>query len=130
MATHAGKEGAVYIGANQIAEVIDWSVDESMTPIDDSELSDTWDTHLAGPQNASGQMTCHWDETDTNGQGAMTNAASVTLNLYPEGNSSGDVFYTGTVSITSIGRSASRQGTVQAVYGFTVNGALTQSTVS
>jgi len=130
MATHAGKEGVVYIGANQIAEVVDWSIDHTMSPIDDSNLSDTDDTHLAGTQNWSGSITCHWDETDTNGQGAMTIGASVTLNLYPEGNASSDVYFTGTASITSIGRNASRQATVQATYGFTGNGALTQATVA
>ena len=90
MANHKGSEGAVYVGANAIAEITDWTMEETMRPIDDSELGDTADTHQAGPTDAGGTVVCWWDETDTNGQEALTIGASVTLNLYPVGNTSGD----------------------------------------
>ncbi len=129
MANHKGSEGTVAIGANTIAEIRSWSISESGTTIDDSELADTWDTKLPGPQSWSGSIECYWDETDTTGQGAMTTGAIVTLNLYPEGNVTGDTYYTGSAIITGIERSGARDGMVEASYSFEGSGALTQSTV-
>jgi hypothetical protein len=42
-----------------------------------------------------------WDETDTNGQQAMSVGASVTLNTYPEGSSSTDSYKTGAAIVES-----------------------------
>jgi len=130
MATHAGKEGLVQIGANTVAEVTDWSIEESMNPIDDTELSDTARTHKAGTTTWTGNLTCHRDETDTNGQGALTIGASVTFNLYPEGNTSGDTYKTGTASVTKIGLSTAIDGLVEVTFEFLGNRALSESTVT
>lgn len=130
MANHAGSEGAVYIGANQVAEVRNWSLEQSADTIDDTVLGDTAKTHKAGLTEWSGSMDCFWDETDTNGQGAMTIGASVTLNLYPEGNVAADIYYTGTATITGISREGSHDGMVEASYSFQGSGALTESTMT
>ena len=130
MANHKGSEGHVAIGANTVAEVRSWSLDEQIGTIDDTVMGETDATHQTGIGSWSGSMTCFWDETDTNGQGAMTKGASVTLNLYPEGDTTGDTYYTGTATITGIGRSAGFDGMVEASYSFTGNGALTESTAT
>jgi len=129
MATHKGSEGLVKIGANTVAELTGWSVTETMTPIDDSELSDTASTFLTDRTGWTGSIECHWDETDTTGQGAMTIGASVTLAMYPEGATTGDVYYTGTALITNIERSGASGDTVRASYSVQGTGALTESTV-
>ena len=128
-ANHKGSEGTVKFTTNAIAELRGWSVTENNTVIDDTTLTDTWETKQAGNSNWSGDFTTFWDETDTNGQMAATIGASVTLNLYPEGATTGDVYYTGAAIITSIGRNAAVNGMVEATYGFTGNGVLTKSTV-
>ena len=129
MTTHAGKEGVVKVGANTVAEVTDWSLNESANPIDDTELADDWATHKVGLKSWDGSLTAFWDPSDTNGQGAMTIGASITLNLYPEGADSADTYYTGTCTITGKGREAAKDGMVSASFTFTGNGALTETTV-
>ena len=129
MATHAGKEGTVKVGANTIAEIRDWSITETGENFDDTSMGDSARTHLATVSSWEGSVTCFWDETDSNGQGAMTINASITANFYPEGAVSADTYYTGTASVTSIGRSASVDGGVEATFGLQGNGALTETTV-
>lgn len=129
MPTHSGHEGIVKIGANTVAEVTSWSIEESAETIDDTALSDTAKTFIAGQTSWTASIECHWDETDTTGQGAMTAGSTVTLNLYPEGDASGDTFFTGSAIITSISRAGGGGSTVTASFSAQGNGALTSSTV-
>lgn len=129
MTTHIGNDGQVKLGANIVAEVTAFSFTERAAVADDSQLSDAWDTHLVGSKSWDGELTCWWDETDTNGQVAMTPGASVTMNLYPEGSTSGDTYYAGAATILEIIRSATRNGTTTVTFRFQGNGALTPSTV-
>lgn len=132
MGTHWGNEGQVKLGANTVAEMIEWEFTESVQPVDDTSMGDAYKTHIVGSgiKEWSGSMTCHWDETDTNGQVAMTVGASVTLNLYAEGSTSGDVYWTGTATITERSQTVKMDGeTSRAAFTFMGNGALTRSTV-
>lgn len=130
MANHSGHEGVVKIGSNTIAEVTSFSMDQSAAVIDNTELADTWTTHIAGQNSWSGSVECHWDETDTNGQVALTIGASVTLNLYPEGATTGDKYWSGTATVNSLSVSSASGSTVQASFSFTGNGVVTLSTAA
>jgi len=77
----------------------------------------------------SGSLDVFWDETDTSGQGALTIGSEVTLNVYPEGDTSGDTYYTGTAIVTGVSRSASFDGLVEASVSVQGTGALTSTTV-
>jgi hypothetical protein len=129
MATHKGSEGIVKIGTNTVAEVTGFSFDETADTIEDTELSDSARTYVSDLTSFSGSIDCMWDETDTTGQGAMTAGASVTLNLYPEGATTGDTYYSGTALITSISRANAIGAMVTASFSFQGTGALTSSTV-
>lgn len=129
MANHKGSEGVIRVGSNTVAEVRSYSYETQMDPIEDSVMGDTWKTHQSGMQSWSGQLTCWWDETDTTGQVALVEGASVTLNLHPEGNSSGDKYHTGTALITGVQIQAAHDGMVEAIITFQGTGALTLSTV-
>lgn len=132
MATHWGYEGQVKIGANAVAELEEWSFDQSVSPVVDTAMGDTAETHIAGSgiSRTEGSLTCHWDETDTTGQGAMTVGASVTLNLYPEGASSGDVYWTCTASIIAAGLTVKKDGeTIKRSFRWLANGAVTRATL-
>ncbi len=132
MSTHWGLEGSVRLGSNAVAEMIEWEFTEKVEPVDDTSMGDAYKTHIAasGIKEWSGSMTCHWDETDTNGQVAMTVGASVTLNMYPEGATTGDTYWTGTASITERGQTQKMDGeTIRATFSFMGNGALTRGTV-
>ena len=133
MGTHWGNEGTVKIGANAIAEIDEWEFTESVDPVDDTSMGDTYATHIAnsGIKKWNGSMTCHWDEADTNGQVLMIPGASLTLNLYPEGATSGDIYWTGTASITERGHTVKKDGeTEKATFTFLGNGALTRGPVA
>lgn len=129
METTAGNDGTVKIGANTVAEITAWSISETGETADDTALGDTWRSHKQTLKGWEGSISCFWDETDTTGQGALTIGASVTGNFYPEGAVSGDTYYTGTMTVTAIARSAALDGIVTAEFSVLGNGALTESTV-
>lgn len=130
MGTHHGKDGVVKVAANTVAEVKEFSVESQTEIVDDTVMGDAWKTHLAGQKSWSGSLTCNWDETDTNGQEALTDGASVTLNLYPEGADTGDKYLSGTATITGITVGAAVDGVVSRTFTFTGNGALAWATAT
>lgn len=129
MATHKGSEGVVKVGSNTVAEVRDWSITISSDTVEDTTMGDSARTYKPSLTSASGSISAYWDETDTTGQGAMTAGSEVTLNLYPEGDTAGDTYYTFSAIITEEGASASFDGMVEASYSFSANGAVTTTTV-
>lgn len=130
MATHTGKDGAVYVGANAVAEVRDWSVEQTSEVVADTVMGDDWVTNKQTLSSWTASLNCYWDETDSTGQEALTVGAEVTLNLYPEGNTTGDAYYTGSAIVTSISVSLAFDGMVERSISATGNGALTSTTVS
>jgi hypothetical protein len=130
MANHKGSEGLVKIGTDTIAEVKDWSFDETADTTEDTVMGDAARTRKATLTSANGSINAFWDEADTAGQGAMTVGAEVALKLYPEGATTGDTFYSVSAIITSIGRSASFDGMVETSFSWDANGAVTPATVS
>ena len=129
MANHTGNGGAVKIGANTVAEMLDWSLTEGVNVIDDTVVGDAADTHQVGTTNWSGSVNCYWDETDATGQEAMTIGASVELHLEPDGAATGDIDFNGTATINSIERASANNSIVTANFSFTGNGALTRTVV-
>tara|TARA_A100001015_G_scaffold318614_1_gene439012 strand:+ start:82 stop:471 length:390 start_codon:yes stop_codon:yes gene_type:complete len=128
MAVHKGSEGIVKIGANTVAEVVGFSVDETSDTIESTALSNSARSYVADLVGFSGTIDCHWDETDSTGQGAMTVGSSVTLNLYPEGSASSATYYTGTAIITSISKANAIGSIVSASFSFQGTNALTSAT--
>jgi len=129
MANFNGNGGVVKNGANTIAEVLDFSIDETANTVDDTVLGDAASTHLAGLDSWSGSINCYWDDTDTNGQVAMTIGQSVTLNLLPEGAAGGQAEYSGTATITGISRAIANDSIITQSFTFTGSGVLTVGTV-
>lgn len=123
MATFSGNNGVVRIASDSIKEVMSFTVNQNMEPIDDTVMGDSWRTHLAGLKTWDGTVECRWDDTDTAGQGALSIGASVTLDLYPEGISGYKL--SGLVSVTSISQTQSYDNTtVTRTFTFQGNGAL------
>ena len=130
MANHKGSEGLVKVGSNTVAEIKDFSLSETAETIDDTTMGDSARTKKTSLTTASGSMTAFWDETDSDGQGAMTVGAEVTLNLYPEGATTGDTYATLSALITEKGVSTTLDGMVETTVSFEANGAVTWSTVA
>lgn len=129
MAIHKGSEGTVKVGSNAIANIRSYSIEESADTLEQTIMGATSRAYVASLSTFSGSVDVYWDETDTNGQGALTVGAEVTLNFYPEGDASGDTYYTGTAIVTGITRSASFDGNIEASISVQGDGALTETTV-
>ena len=129
MATHKGSEGTVKSGANAIAEIRSYTITETADVLEDTSMGDTSRTYLSSLKTFTGSIDCFWDETDTQGQLTLDPGSSVTINIYPEGRTSGDTYYTGTVLITEKSVTASFDGMVEASFSFQGTGALSETTV-
>lgn len=129
MAVHKGSEGTVKVGANAIAEIRSYSIEETGDTLETTTMGDTARTYTASLTSWSGSVDVYWDETDTTGQGALTVGAEVTLNVYPEGDSAADTYYTGTAIVTGVTKNASFDGLVEASVSLQGTGALTSTTV-
>lgn len=130
MATHTGSEGTVKVGANAIAEIRSFSIEESADTLEDTTMGDGARTYKPSLTTYTGTIDVLWDETDTTGQGALTIGAEVTLNLYPEGDTSGDTYYTGAAIVTGRTINSSFDGLVEMSISVQGNGALTETTVA
>lgn len=124
MATHHGLDGVVKVGSNVVAEVRSFEIETQQDTVDDSVMGDSWHSHLTGLKSWSANVECLWDETDTNGQVALTIGASVSLTLGPEGATNPDVIYSGTATVKSIGVATPHDGVVTRRIAFEGNGAL------
>ena len=131
MSTFLGKEGAVYIGSNAVAEVRDFSVETTAETVDATVMGSTGDFMVkkATQKSWTASVNCYYDSSDTNGQLSMDEGSEVALKLYPEGNTSGKKYYYGQLIITSISRSASFDGLVEISFSGDGTGALTEDAV-
>ena len=130
MATHLGREGTVQVGSNAIAEIRGFSIDETIDVVEDTSMGDSSKTYLASIKDFSGTVDVLYDETDTNGQTALSLGSSVTLNFAPEGTSSGDVKLTGTAIVTGKSITSSFDGLVESTITVQGTGGLTTTTYS
>lgn len=128
MTTHIGNEGTIKIGSNTLGELRSWSIEETVETVDDSAIGDASDTHLVGSKAWSGEASCAYDADDTNGQVALAIGASVALNVYAYGTTTGNKYLSGTVTVTKVGRQASRNGLIEQSFSFKGNGALSIAT--
>jgi predicted secreted protein len=129
MTVHKGSEGTVKVGVNPIAEIRSYSLEESADTLETTSMGDTARTYLPSLSTFSGSVDVYWDETDATGQGALTIGSEVTLNVYPEGDASSDVYYAGSAIVTGVTRTASFDGVVEASITLQGTGALTSTTV-
>ena len=129
MTTHTGSEGTVKVGANTIAEIRSFSIDETGDTLEDTTMGDTARTYKSSLTSFSGSVDVFYDETDTTGQGALTVGAEITINAYPEGDTAGDTYKTGSAIVTGVSLTSSFDGMVESSITFQGNGALTTTTV-
>tara|TARA_R100001460_G_scaffold39764_1_gene74679 strand:+ start:4523 stop:4924 length:402 start_codon:yes stop_codon:yes gene_type:complete len=133
MATHTGSEGTVKVGTagsdTAIAEIRSFSIEETADTLETTSMGDTARTYVPSLKQFTGSVDVFWDETNTGGQTALTVGASVTLNLYPEGATSGDTYYGGTAIVTGRTINSTFDGLVEMTISVQGSGALTETTV-
>ena len=129
MATHVGTSGVVKVGSDTVAEITGFNIDQTSDTVEDTTLTDTAKTYKVLRSDATGTIECHWDETDTTGQGALTIGAEVTLNLYPEGDTAGDTYYTGTAIVTGLSQAITLDGVISRTINVQFSGGVSTTTV-
>ena len=127
MAVRHGKDGVVKQGSNTIASVTSWKMSEKAATADKSAMGDTYESHLVGLLSGDGSIDCLLDPSDT-AQEALTIGASVTLNLYPQGTTTGLKYLTFTATIVSLDFAGSLTEPSKRSFGFKANGTISWST--
>lgn len=128
MATHHGKEGVVTAGGTAIGELTGFTIETTGDVVEDTQLSDSEKSFLAGRTSFSGTLEMHYDETDAQ-QETLTAGSSISFVLLPEGNTTGDQSFTGSGIITGMSINNAMDGIVSRSVTFQGTGSLTKSTV-
>jgi predicted secreted protein len=129
MATHTGSEGTIKIGSTVLGELRSYTLEQTSDTIEDTSMGDAVRTYKVGLKGSSGSASVFFDEADA-GQLLCTVGSSITLNLFPEGNQTGDKFYAVDAIVTGYNVSASFDGMVEAEITFQGNGAVTIGTAN
>ena len=129
MATHTGSEGTIKIGSDTLGELRSFTLETTGATIETSNMGTTARTYKAGLTSWTGTASLFWDENDA-GQTALTVGSTITINVYPEGASTGDKYFTGSAIVTAKSFSASFDGLVESSISFQGTGTLTLSTAA
>ena len=127
MAVHKGSEGVIKVGANTVAEVRSYSLEESADVVEKTAMGDSTRSYLSTLTQFTASVEVFFDETDT-AQTALSVGSTVILEVYPEGTSTGDTYYNGSAIVTGFTKSASFDGLVEASITLQGSGGLTTST--
>jgi len=128
MATHHGKEGVVTAGGTGVGELTGFTLETTADVVEDTQLSDSTKSFVAGRTSFSGTLEMSYDETDSPQQ-TLTAGSSISFVLLPEGNTSGDEDFTGTGIVTGMSINDALDAIVTRSITFQGTGALTRSTV-
>ena len=128
MATHFGKEGVVTAGGTGIGELTGYTLETTADVVEDTQLSDSTKSFVAGRTSFSGTLEMSYDETDSPQQ-TLTAGTSISFILAPEGNSSGDETFTGSGIVTGMSVNVTLDGITTRSVTFQGTGALTRGTV-
>ena len=131
MATYAGKDGAVYSGTNAVAEIKDWSLETTSATTEDTVMGgDGWTKIKPTLKSWTSSFSAVWNDSDSTGQATLVEGATIALKLYPTGNSSGYKEWAGSSIVTTVNKTASVDGLVEASFTVTGSGPLAENTVS
>lgn len=130
MAVYRGCFGKVLVGGTPsvVAEVRNYTLNENAEVLDASSIGDCTKSKNVGAVEWDGTVNCWWDDTDTNGQVAMTVGTSIAIEVGPEGNTTGDFKYSGTGIIQSVEVLGGVDGLVERNISFVGTGSLTKGT--
>ena len=128
MATHFGKEGVVTAGGTGIGELTGYTLETTADVVEDTQLSDSTKSFVAGRTSFSGSLDMSYDETDSPQQ-TLTAGTSIAFILGPEGDGSGDEIFTGTGIVTGMSVNVGLDSITTRAVTFQGTGALTRGTV-
>ncbi len=129
MATHAGYGGAVKVGSVAVAEVKDFSLETTANTADTTVLGGSgWTDVDVTTKSWTASMNCIWSDDDA-GQQDLIEGLTVTLNLYPRGDSAGKELWSGSALVTSVSKTVSAEGLIEASISVTGKGAMAETDI-
>mgnify|MGYP003116831076 FL=1 len=127
MATHHGKEGVVKAGGTGIGELTGFTLETTSDVVEDTQLSDSTKSFVAGRTSFSGTLEMSYDETDSPQQ-TLTAGTSISFVLGAEGDGSGDEIFSGSGIITGMSVNVTLDGITTRSVTFQGTGTLTRGT--
>ena len=127
MATHHGKEGVVKAGGTGIGELTGFTLETTADVVEDTQLSDSTKSFLAGRSSFSGTLEMSYDETDSPQQ-TLTAGTSISFVLGAEGDGSGDEIFSGSGIITGMSVNVGLDAVTTRSVTFQGTGTLTRGT--
>lgn len=127
MAIYHGKEGEASYDATSLGKMVSWTYKESSELADGTSMDDTEEVLLPGIKRGEGTITMRHDPDDP-GQTAVVAGDVVTLILYPEGNTSGNVKLEGEVVVQDVNYGG--EHTAVGEFNFTFKKVLTLGSVT
>lgn len=131
MAVIQGHTGEVQIADVAMASVSGWTYRTDQPPLEYGILGDINMQALPGARRNTGTVSGYYDPDDPQQTAVITaseTGTTVSLQLYPEGDTSSNVEYTGDVTVTDM-ELGGQHGEVVS-FNFSFYGALTRGTVS
>ena len=128
MARYKGKDGAIAVGGSSVGEVESFDIEITVNEIDANVMGQDWTDVCPGQKSASGSISVLTDPNDAQ-QAALEEGATVALTLFPTGDTTGLIQFTGNFMVTSVGVSSSVGDLVKTSYNFRNQGAVTRSVV-
>lgn len=120
MAQLLGREGSMSVAGNAVAEIRDFEINITTGSIDANTMqSGLWDISVGGRNAWTAKVSCFYDASDTNGQLALVEGASVVCDFYVEGETAGNERRTGTGRVEDLTISGSGEG--DAFFEFSVS---------
>jgi hypothetical protein len=127
MATHHGKEGVVKAGGTGIGELTGFTLETTADVVEDTQLSDSTKSFVAGRSSFSGTLEMSYDETDSPQQ-TLTAGTSISFVLGAEGDGSGDEIFSGSGIITGMSVNVGLDAITTRSVTFQGTGTLTRGT--
>ena len=129
MARYKGHEGAAKVDTDAIGEVESFDIDLSTNELDVNVMGSDWTDVEGGQKSASGTVSVLSDPADA-GQAALTVGSTVSLSLYPQGETSALEEITGDFLVTNVSRSSSVGDLVKTTYSVRNKGTVTVGAVT
>lgn len=125
MARHVGNNGAVYSGATEVGCITAWDWTQTQSSIDTTCMKDTETSNIAGRSSTTGNISMNLNDGDT-GQATVVVGASLTLKLYMDGETTGDLYDEVTATIDSVSKSVANDSVVTLQCAWTASAPMTR----
>jgi hypothetical protein len=129
MSKHIGNNGAVFAGLDEVGCITSWDWSQTQANVDTTCMKDEAATNLPGRTETTGNITVNWNDGDT-GQAALVAGAQLTLQLYNDGETAGDLYDEVPVTIDTVSKSVADGSVITKTCAWTATGPLLEDEVA